>query len=281
MTRGFTDAPDGTHQGAAARRVIAITGASAGIGRATALRLARDGAALVVCARRADRLADVAREIEQAGGVALDMAADVTDPQAMTELVRRAVERFGRLDAMICNAGFGIYGAIDTIEPERMRRLLDVNYMGTYHAMRAALPVFRVQRHGHLFVVSSIVGQRGIPFMGAYAATKFAQVGLAESVRAELRGSGIHVSTVFPISTESEFFEVMTSESGFATRANGPRQRADDVADAIARALDRPRPEIYPYRPARGLAIINAIAPAWCDRLVKRWGREPATASSH
>jgi short-subunit dehydrogenase len=281
MTHGHTDAPHAADSGPVGRRVVAITGASAGIGRATALRLARDGAALVVCARRSDKLAELAREVERAGGVALDVAADVTDAGAMTDLVRRAVERFGRLDAMICNAGFGIYGAIDTIEPERMRRLLDVNYMGTYHAMRAALPIFREQRHGHLFVISSIVGQRGIPFMGAYAATKFAQVGLAECVRAELQGTGIYVSTVFPISTESEFFQVMSAESGFATRASGPRQRADDVADAIARALDRPRPEIYPYRPAKGLAIINAIAPAWCDRLVRRWGREPATPAPH
>lgn len=261
-------------------RVVAITGASAGIGRATALRLARDGAALVVCARRTDKLAALAADIGQAGGAALSITADVTDADAMVELVRAAVDRFGRLDAMICNAGFGIYGTVDAIEPDRMRRLMNVNYMGTYHAMRAALPVFRRQGHGHLFVISSIVGQRGIPFMGAYSATKSAQVGLAESVRAELRGTGIYLSTVFPISTETEFHGVMVQESGFATRANGPRQRAEDVADAIARALDRPVPEIYPYRLAKGLAIINAIAPGWCDRLVKRWGREPVTAES-
>lgn len=260
---------------------MAITGASAGIGRATALRLARDGTALVVCARRADKLASLADDIVQAGGSALPITADVTDADAMVEFVRAAVDRFGGLDAMICNAGFGIYGTIDAIEPDRMRRLMDVNYMGTYHAMRAALPVFRRQGRGHLLVISSIVGQRGIPFMGAYAATKFAQVGLAESVRAELHATGIHVSTVFPISTESEFLRVMTQESGFATRANGPRQRAEDVADAIARALDRPVPEVYPYRLAKGLAIINAIAPGLCDRLVKRWGREPVTAASH
>lgn len=265
----------------AVRRVVAITGASAGIGRATALRLARDGAALVVCARRTDKLAVLAGEIEQGGGLALPITADVTDADAMVELVRAAVDQFGHLDAMICNAGFGIYGAVDAIEPDRMRRLMNVNYMGTYHAMRAALPVFRRQHRGHLFVISSIVGQRGIPFMGAYAATKFAQVGLAESVRSELQGTGIHLSTVFPISTESEFLHVMTQESGFATRAKGPRQRAEDVADAIARALDRPVPEIYPYRLAKGLAIINAIAPSLCDRLVKRWGREPVTASAH
>ncbi|MGE3176357.1 MAG: SDR family NAD(P)-dependent oxidoreductase [Vicinamibacterales bacterium] len=261
-------------------RVIAITGASAGIGRATALRLARDGAALAICARRPDRLAAAAAEIEQAGGATLACTADVTDERAMLQFVADAVQRFGRLDAMVCNAGFGIYGTIDTIDPARMRRLLDVNVMGTYNAAYAALPVFRRQQRGHLIVVSSIVGQRGIPFMGAYSATKFAQVGLAESLRAELAGSGIHVSVVYPISTRTEFHEVMMRESGFATRASGPRQEAAQVADAIARALEHPRPEVYPFGASKGLAIINAVAPGLCDRLVKRWGRKPATADS-
>src|SRR5438445_297858 len=193
-------------------RVVAITGASAGIGRATALRLARDGAALVVCARRADRLAAVAADIAAAGGQALPVAGDVTREEDMAQLVARAVDRFGRLDVMMCNAGFGVAGAIDDITPDQMQRLMDVNYTGTYHATRAALPVFRRQRSGHLIIVSSIVGKRGVPYMGAYAATKFAQVGLAECLRAEVAGTGIFVSVVYPVSTDTEFFEVMSRE---------------------------------------------------------------------
>jgi short-subunit dehydrogenase len=256
-------------------RVIAITGASAGIGRATALRLARDGGKLIVCARRGDRLEAVAAEITAAGGEALPIVADVTRPGDMQMLVDRATERFGRLDVMMCNAGFGIYGVVDRITPDQMRRLIDVNYHGTFNAAHAALPAFRRQESGHLVIVSSIVGKRGVPYMGAYAATKFAQVGLAECLRAEVAGSGIHVSVVFPISTDTEFFEVMTQESGAITRAAGPRQSAADVADAIARAIDRPAAEVYPYPPARGLVVLNALAPAWCDRIVRRWGRKP------
>ena len=109
-------------------------------------------------------------------------------------------------------------------------------------------------------IVSSIVGKRGVPYMGACAATKFAQVGLAECLRAEVAGSGIHVSVVFPISTDTDFFEVMARESGTITRATGPRQQPADVADAIARSLDRPAAEVYPYAPARGLVLINALA---------------------
>lgn len=261
-------------------RVVAITGGSAGIGKALALRCARDGAAVAICGRREDVLSATTDEIVRAGGTALAVAADVTDEAAMRTFVERTVDRFGRLDAIVCNAGFGIYGAIDTIEPEQMRRLVDVNYLGTYHAIRAALPRFRRQGHGHVIVISSIVGRRGIPYMGAYAATKFAQVGLAESLRAEVRGSGIHVTVVYPISTETEFFGVMTRESGFATRASGPRQHPDRVANAIAAALARPVPEVYPYRLSKALAMLGVIAPGVSDWLVKRWGREPPPATT-
>src|SRR5690349_4180483 len=174
--------------------VAAITGASAGIGRATALRLARDGAAVATCARRRAQLDAAAEEVRAAGGDALPMVADVRDPDDMGRFAAAAVERFGRLDVMICNAGFGIAGAIDEISPAQMRELVDVNYMGTFYAARAALPIFRRQAAGHLVIVSSIVGRRGVPYMGAYAATKFAQVGLAECLRSEVAGSPIHVT---------------------------------------------------------------------------------------
>ena len=257
-------------------RVIAITGASAGIGRTTALRLAREGASVAICARRADRLDAVATEIVAAGGLALPMVADVTRFGDMDAFVARTVERFGRLDVMLCNAGFGIAGAIDDIAPDQMQKLMDINYTGTYLATRAALPQFRRQRSGHIIIVSSIVGKRGVPYMGAYAATKFAQVGLAECLRSELLGSGIHVSIVFPVSTETEFFDVMSRETGVAvTRAMGPRQSVETVADAIARAIRRPVPEVYPHAVSRALVILNALAPGFTDRVIKRFGRKP------
>jgi short-subunit dehydrogenase len=258
------------------KRVIAITGASAGIGRATAVRMAHEGASVAICARRQDRLEAAAVEIERAGGDALPIVADVTREADMNALVARTVERFGALDVMICNAGFGIAGAVDDITPEQMRKLVDVNYMGTYYAIRAAMPVFRRQEHGHVIVVSSIVGKRGVPYMGGYAATKFAQVGLAECLRSEVSGSHIHVTVVYPVSTETEFFDVMTRETGApVTRAAGPRQEVQIVADAIARAIDRPVPEVFPHFTSRSLVWANAFAPGFCDRVVHRFGRKP------
>src|SRR5258706_8081413 len=137
-------------------RVVAITGASAGIGRATALRVARDGASVVICARREALLQAVAREITAAGGNPLAIVADVSREDDMTQMVAQAVERFGRLDVILCNAGFAVAGAIDDISPEQMRQLMDVNYMGTFYAARAAMPAFRKQGRGHVIMVSSI-----------------------------------------------------------------------------------------------------------------------------
>jgi len=257
-------------------RVVAITGASAGIGRATAVRLARDGAAVAMCARRREMLEAAARDVDAAGGEALPIVADVTSVDDMERFVSAAVDRFGQLDVIVCNAGFGIAGTIDDISPDQMRKLVDINYMGTFYAARAALRVFRRQHHGHVVIISSIVGKRGVPYMGAYAATKFAQVGMAECLRAEVAGSPIHVSVVYPVSTESEFFDVMSRETGTAiTHAFGPRQDTSVVADAIARAIERPVPEVFPHFRSRALVWLNTMAPGLCDRVVKRFGRKP------
>jgi short-subunit dehydrogenase len=257
-------------------RVVAITGASAGIGRATAVQLARRGDATVLCARRQDRLEAVAADVRAAGGQAVPAVADVTRLDDMNRIVALAIERFGRLDVMICNAGYGVAGAIDEVPPEKMRELMDVNYMGTFYAARAALPVFRRQGSGHVVIVSSIVGKRGVPYMSAYSATKFAQVGMAECLRSEVAGSPIHVTVVYPVSTDTEFFDVMTRETGTTvTRAHGPRQHVTDVARAIVRAIDRPVPEVYPHFPSRILVWVNAVFPALTDRVVQRFGRKP------
>lgn len=254
-------------------RVAAITGASSGIGLACATRLAREGVAVVLGARRGDRLAQAVADIERAGGRAHGVRMDVTHAEDAQALVTAARERFGRLDVMICNAGFGYYGTLEDTPPDIMRRMMDVNFMGTFLAARAALPAFRAQQSGHLIFVSSIVGRRGIAFMGGYTATKAAQAGLAESLRAEFAGTGIHVSCVYPISTRTEFREAMQRDFGHAAHGLGPKQMPDDVAKAIVECVRHPRPEVYPHSKSRALAVLNIIAPAFSDRLVRRYGR--------
>jgi short-subunit dehydrogenase len=250
-----------------------ITGASAGIGLACAEHLAREGVAVMLGARRADRLQAAADRIRAAGGKVDALPMDVTREEEVTALVQRARDAFGRLDIMVCNAGFGYYGTVEDTPSDVMRRMMDVNFMGTFYGARAALPIFRAQGRGHLVIVSSIVGQRGIAQMSGYSATKAAQVGFTESLRAEFAGTEIHVSVVFPISTETEFRDAMSRDYGHSVRGLGPRQSAATVASAIVTCLKRPRPEVYPHRASRALAILNAAAPGTTDRFVRRYGR--------
>ena len=259
-------------------RVAAITGASAGIGLACAELLARRGVHVVLGARREDRLTAAVERIRRAGAVAEGVTMDVSIETDVERLVAHARSAFGRLDVMICNAGFGYYGTVEETPPDVMRRMMDVNFMGTYHGARAALPVFRAQGHGHLVIVSSIVGRRGIEQMSGYSATKAAQVGFAESLRAEFNGTAIHVSVVYPISTETEFRHAMERDYGHSVTGLGPKQPVEAVAAAIARCLERPRSEVFPHATSRGLAVLNVLAPAFTDRLVRRYGRKRIVA---
>ena len=254
-------------------RTAVITGASSGIGLACAEHLAREGIAVVLGARRGDRLQAAAERIGSAGGKAVTQVTDVTREREVVALVQRARDAFGGLDIMVCNAGFGYYGTAEDTPSDVMQRMIDVNFMGTFYGTRAALPIFRAQGHGHLVIVSSIVGQRGIAEMSGYSATKAAQVGFAESLRAEFAGTGIHVSVVYPVSTETEFRDAMTRDYGHSVRGLGPKQSADTVASAIVACLKQPRPEVYPHGWSRALAILNAAAPGVTDRFVKKYGR--------
>ena len=254
-------------------RVAAITGASSGIGLACAQHLAREGVAVVLGARRTALLDTTARQITNAGGRAAIVAMDVAREADVQALTARAVDAFGRLDIMICNAGFGYYGTVENTPAEIMERMMAVNYMGTFYGARAALPLFRAQNSGHLIFVSSIVGRRGIAFMGGYSATKAAQSGLAESLRTEFAGTPIHVSCVFPISTRTEFHDAMARDYGHTVRGLGPKQSVDDVARAIVNCVRRPRPEVYPHAPSRALALLTIVAPAFSDRFVRKFAR--------
>lgn len=253
--------------------VIAITGASAGIGRATAQLAARRGARLVLSARRADRLDAVVAEIREAGGTAIAVVGDVAVEADMHALVARSVEAFGQLDVMVCNAGIGYHGPLDETPPEVMRRLVDVNILGTFYAAGAALPVMRRQGRGHIIAVSSIAGRRGVGGSSVYSATKAAQIGFIEALRAEFHGTALRASVVYPISTKTEFHEAIARDFGHAVSGRGPQQPAERVALAIVRCIESPRAEVYPYRLAWWLSVLSVLAPSQADRFVKRFGR--------
>lgn len=267
-------------------RVVAITGASAGIGRAAAVRLAAEGAAVVLSARRADRLNALAAEIAAAGGRALAVPGDVTSEADMDALVRETIGAFGRIDVMICNAGIGYHGPLDETPSDAMRRLVDVNILGTFYAARAALAAMRQQGHGHIIAVSSIAGRRGVGGSSIYSASKAAQIGFIEALRSEFHGTKLHATVVYPVRTTTEFHDAMARDFGHAVAGKGPTQSADRVARAIADAVASPRPEVYPYAPSRLLSIMSVAMPGLTDRFMKRFGRRrtphvPRADASH
>ena len=256
-------------------RVVAITGASAGIGLAAARAFSKENARIAVAARRKDRLDLLVREIEDAGREAFAVEADVSVEADVRRFVDLTVRRYGQIDVMINNAGFGIRGRVEETAGQDFERLMRTNYLGTVYGCQAALKHMRPRNEGVILNVSSIVGHRSMPGGAAYGASKAAQISLTESLRVELQGTGIHVMSVHPIATRTEFAEVALKESsGRSGSPVGPMQTAEQVAEAMVRAVHRPRPEIHPYPMARALVALNAIFPSLVDRWAGRGGKK-------
>ncbi len=216
--------------------VTAITGASAGIGAATARALAAEGGSLVLGARREERLAELAAEL---GDKAAVVAMDVRKPEDSEQLVATAVDRFGKLDALVANAGIGAYGGIMDLTDEQLATMMDTNIAGTVWPIRAAVPRFLEAGGGDIVIVASVAGLRGAGDEAVYAATKFAQVGLAGGLDRELREKGIRVSTICPGGTATEFAMGTGRTPDMPGLAD--MLRADDVAEAVVTALRQPR----------------------------------------
>ena len=265
--------------------VVAITGASAGIGRACAERIGREGSCVALSARRGDRLEAVVAAILSTGGRAIAVPGDVTNPADMDALVSRTIAEFGRLDVMICNAGIGFHGTLVESSPAISKRLVDVNVLGTVYAAHAAAHEFMRQKSGHLIAVSSIAGVRGVAGMSVYSATKAAQVAFIEGLRTEFLGTGVHASVIYPVSTRTEFHDAMYRNFGHAVKGKGPKQPVDVVINAIVSCIERPRAEVYPYWPSRWLRVLNALAPSMTDRVMRRFSRRqphvPADVAGH
>jgi 3-oxoacyl-[acyl-carrier protein] reductase len=217
-------------------RVVVITGASAGIGRATARELLGAGAQVVLGARRRDRLAAI--EAEYPGrAVAVEM--DVREPDDARRLVAAAVDRFGRVDALVANAGIGMYGGILDHTDEELDRMLDTNVAGTVWPIRAAVPAMIEAGGGDIVIVASVAGFRGGADEAVYAATKFAQVGLAGALDRELRAKGIRVTTIGPAGTSTEFAMGAGRYEGMPVLET--YLKPEDIAFAIRTVLEQPR----------------------------------------
>ena len=217
--------------------VVALTGASAGIGNATARLLVEEGAKVVVGARRSERLEQLVQELGAENVAAVTM--DVRSPEDNRRLVATAIERFGRLDSIVPNAGIGLYGGITDHDDEHVAEMMETNYAGTVWSVRAAVPHLRDAGGGDVVIVSSVAGLRGGADEAVYAGTKFAQIGLAGSLDRELREHGIRVTAICPAGVHTEF------AMGTGRTEDSPELetylRPEDVAHAVVTVLRQPR----------------------------------------
>jgi len=217
--------------------VVAITGATAGIGQASARQLVAAGARVAIGGRRSERLDALVAELGADNAVAVAM--DVREPADNARLVSAAVERWGRLDSVVANAGIGMYGGILDCTDEELREMMDTNYAGTVWTIRAALPTMLAAGAGDVVIVSSVAGFRGGADEAVYAGTKHAQVGLGGALDRELTPKGVRVTLICPAGTATEF------AVGAGRVENDPRfaewLTADDVAHAVVTTLEQPR----------------------------------------
>ena len=217
-------------------QVIAITGASAGIGATTGRLLAARGARVVLGARREDTLRQVAAAITADGGRAATCVVDVTRPEDLRQLVTVAVEQFGRLDALVANAGVATVAPLDQGDLADWDQMIDVNLRGVLHGIAAALPVFTAQGSGHFVTVTSTAAAKWVPGQGVYAATKAGVRALCEILRQET-GPDIRATMVCPGATDTEFTTDPALRRQMAAIAMAP----DAIARAIAWALAQPQ----------------------------------------
>jgi short-subunit dehydrogenase len=247
---------------------VIVTGASSGIGAATAVACGREGMRVVLAARRKDRLERVADQVRASGAEARVVPTDVREEAAVQALVDGTVAAWGRLDVLVNNAGAGLLATVADTRAAEFEAMMRVNYLAVVYGILAALPHMRRQGNGHIVNVASVVGKRAVPFLAAYAAAKFAVVGLSEALRMEVRREGIRVTCVCPVGTATEFHDAAENRLGVPSPGGGPVQSAEHVAKGIVRALRRARPEVHPYPPARALFVMNAVAPGLVDRLM-------------
>jgi short-subunit dehydrogenase len=254
--------------------VIVVTGASSGIGRATALALAREGARVVLLARRTDALEQVAAEIaaESGPGRTLVTPADVTDADAVERAAAEAEQRFGRIDGWVNCAAVTMFGPLLETPLADMRRVLDVNLMGYVHGTRAALARFAAQDSGVLVNVSSLLGRIAQPYGTAYTMSKFAIRGLSVAVREELRLAGkrgVSVCTVLPAAIDTPIYAAAANHSGRVPHPPPPVYRAERVAQVVLAQLRRPRREVVAGGLlGRAFVATHIVAPRLAERIL-------------
>jgi short-subunit dehydrogenase len=267
-------------------RTIAITGASSGIGKATAVACARAGMRVIVGARREDELKKVVELIRSGGGEAAYVVIDVSNPKDNERLVEAAMDHFGSLYSVFANAGYGLERLVLSYTDAELEEMFRVNFWSCLQLMRLAGNLFLKQppvnggKRGHILVCSSCVSKIGLPNYAAYSATKSLQDHFARAMRIELADRGVAVSSVHPIGTKTEFFDTAKRLSGgkriSIQTPERFKQPAETVANAIVRCLQRPKGEVWTSFPMRAMLALGTAFPGLADAMMLRRQRQLA-----
>ena len=250
-----------------------VTGASSGIGRAVTIELVRQGAGCVLLARSEDRLTNVVEECraqQGSGGVEV-VVGDVTDAATRKIAIEKAVTSFGGLDAVINNAGVGSFGRFADSSPERLRRIMEVNFFAAAELIRESLPALLRGRSPIVVNVGSILGHRGIPRMHEYCTSKFALQGFSQSLRIELRPEGVDLLMVSPGTTDTEFYDNVVHGRDKVPWNKGRGTPVATVAKKTVHAMRLGKREIVPNFHGQMLLWANRHAPHWVDRVLERF----------
>ena len=251
-------------------KVAVVTGASSGIGEATVLELAARGASVVAAARSVEKLEELARRAAASGVLVVE--ADVADHESVEAMVELTLEKFGRLDVLVNNAGLGLSGRISELRPEDLRYVFEVNTIGPLNCVQAALP--RMERGGRIINVSSVVGLRAIPKVGGYCSTKFALNALSDSLRVEVAGRGVSVTSVYPGTTRTSFRDnsrrTKDEKRGWRPKGVAPER----VAKKIAAAAERGPRDVYVTTSDRLFVAGVTLLPGLTDRVLRSWAKD-------
>jgi NADP-dependent 3-hydroxy acid dehydrogenase YdfG len=251
-------------------KVIVVTGASSGIGEAMAREYAKMGAKVVMCARREEELRRIASEIESAGGRVAYAACDVVKEEDCKHLIEVAVEAFGGIDILICNAGLSMRALFDDCDLKVLHRLMDVNFWGTVNCTKYALPWIQKSK-GSIVGISSVAGIHGLPGRTGYSASKYAMTGFLDTIRVENLKKGVHVMTACPGFTASNVrFSALTADGtqqGETPRDEAKMMTPEQVAHIVAKGIRRRKRLCLMEWEGRGTHLIKKFFPGLVDRL--------------
>jgi len=260
-------------------KVVLVTGASSGIGKATALRFASAGAKLVIAARSLDKLKEVAEEITALGTEVVTVQADVANESDCQNLILSAVDTFGQLDVLINNAGISMRATLEDLDLSVLRQVMDVNFWGTVYCTKFALPHL-LKQNGSIVGVSSIAGYVGLPARTGYSASKFAMHGFLESVRTENLGRDLHVMLACPGFTASNIRKTALSADGGA-QGESPREEtkmmsAEEVADHIFNATVKRKQSLVLTTEGKAAVFLSKFFPKLIQKMVyNKMRKEP------